>query len=59
MSNGDRKTGVPTTVTSIPLVDPNAIPANPSIGDRRILVIVTPLSVATSFRISWPISTWY
>lgn len=33
MSNGDRKTGVPTTVTSIPLVDPNAIPANPSIGD--------------------------
>lgn len=33
MTNGDRKTGVPTTVTSIPLVDPNAIPANPSIGD--------------------------
>ncbi|MCI4674396.1 phage holin family protein [Candidatus Mycolicibacterium alkanivorans] len=33
MSNGDRKTGVPTTVTSIPLVDPNAVPANPSIGD--------------------------
>lgn len=33
MSNADRKTGVPTTVTSIPLVDPNAIPANPSIGD--------------------------
>lgn len=33
MSNGDRKTGVPTTVTSIPLVDPNAIPPNPSIGD--------------------------
>ena len=33
MSNGDRKNGVPATVTSIPLVDPNAIPANPSIGD--------------------------
>ncbi|KAA0104119.1 phage holin family protein [Mycolicibacterium sp. P1-5] len=33
MSNGDRKTGVPTTVTSIPLVDPNALPANPSVGD--------------------------
>ncbi len=33
MSNGDRKNGVPTTVTSIPLVDPNAIPANPSVGD--------------------------
>ena len=33
MSNGDRKNGVPTTVTSIPLVDPNAMPANPSIGD--------------------------
>ncbi|WP_059021752.1 phage holin family protein [Mycobacterium sp. M26] len=33
MSNGDRKNGVPTTVTSIPLVDPNAVPANPSIGD--------------------------
>ena len=33
MSNGDRKNGVPTTVTSIPLVDPTAMPANPSIGD--------------------------
>jgi uncharacterized membrane protein YqjE len=33
VSNGDRKNGVPTTVTSIPLVDPNAIPVNPSIGD--------------------------
>ncbi len=33
MSNGDRKNGVPATVTSIPLVDPNAIPANPSVGD--------------------------
>ena len=29
----DRKSGVPTTATSIPLVDPNAMPANPSIGD--------------------------
>lgn len=33
MSNGDRKNGVPTTVTSIPLIDPDALPANPSIGD--------------------------
>ncbi|MDF2824126.1 MAG: hypothetical protein K0R68_1534, partial [Mycobacterium sp.] len=33
MSNGDRKTGVPATVTSIPLIDPNAVPADPSIGD--------------------------
>jgi uncharacterized membrane protein YqjE len=33
VSNGDRTNGVPTTVTSIPLVDPNALPANPSIGD--------------------------
>jgi len=29
----DRKNGVPTTVTSIPLVDPNVMPPNPSIGD--------------------------
>lgn len=33
MSNRDRKNGVPASVTSIPLVDPNAMPANPSIGD--------------------------
>ncbi|WP_199254353.1 phage holin family protein [Mycolicibacterium mengxianglii] len=33
MSNGDRKSGVPATVTSIPLVDPNAVPADPSIGE--------------------------
>ncbi|GFG55940.1 membrane protein [Mycolicibacterium murale] len=33
MSNGDRKNGVPATVTSIPLIDPNAVPADPSIGD--------------------------
>lgn len=32
MSNRDHKDGVPTTVTSIPLVDPNAMPADPSIG---------------------------
>jgi uncharacterized membrane protein YqjE len=30
---GDRKNGVPTTVTSIPLVDPHAPKADPSIGD--------------------------
>jgi MFS family permease len=33
VSNRDRKSGVPTTATSIPLVDPHAMPANPSIGD--------------------------
>ncbi|MDH6243611.1 phage holin family protein [Mycobacterium sp. OTB74] len=34
MSNGDRKNGaVPATVTSIPLVDPHAPKADPSIGD--------------------------
>jgi uncharacterized membrane protein YqjE len=33
VSNGDRTNGVPTTVTSIPLVDPHAVPANASIGD--------------------------
>lgn len=33
MSNRDHKNGVPTTVTSIPLVDPDAMPPNPSIGD--------------------------
>lgn len=33
MSNGDRKNGVPTTVTSIPLVDPHAPKADPSVGD--------------------------
>jgi MFS family permease len=32
-NNGDRKNGVPTTVTSIPLVDPHAVPANPSLGE--------------------------
>ena len=37
-SRGNRRpcgpqNGVPTTVTSIPLVDPNAMPPNPSIGD--------------------------
>lgn len=33
MSNGDRKSGVPTTVTSIPLVDPHAPKLDPSVGD--------------------------
>ena len=33
MSSGDRKNGVPTTVTSIPLVDPHAPKPDPSIGD--------------------------
>src|SRR3954453_8919408 len=33
VSNGDRKSGVPTTVTSIPLVDPHAPRPDPSIGD--------------------------
>jgi uncharacterized membrane protein YqjE len=33
VSKRDRKNGVPTTATSIPLVDPHAMPPNPSIGD--------------------------
>ncbi len=33
MSNGDRKNGIPATVTSIPLVDPHAVSADPSIGE--------------------------
>lgn len=33
MSKRDRTNGVPETVTSIPLVDPHAMPDNPSIGD--------------------------
>lgn len=33
MSNGQRNNGVPATVASIPLVDPHALPADPSIGD--------------------------
>ena len=33
VSNRDRKNGVPTTVTSIPLVDPDVVPPNPSIGE--------------------------
>src|SRR3954447_11384231 len=32
-SVSDRRNGVPTTVTSIPLVDPHASKADPSIGD--------------------------
>ncbi len=33
MSIRDRKTGVPGSATSIPLVDPHAMPPDPSIGD--------------------------
>ena len=33
MTNGDRRNGVPNTITSIPLTDPHALPADPSIGD--------------------------
>jgi uncharacterized membrane protein YqjE len=33
VSNRDRKNGVPATATSIPLVDPHALPDNPSIGE--------------------------
>lgn len=33
VSTGDRRNGVPATVTSIPLVDPNAPKPDPSIGD--------------------------
>jgi len=33
VSDGDRKSGVPTTVTSIPLVDPHAPKPDPSVGD--------------------------
>ncbi|AXN47091.1 hypothetical protein DSM43518_02718 [Mycobacterium marinum] len=33
MSKPDRKNGVPSTLTTIPLADPHAMPAEPSIGD--------------------------
>ncbi len=33
MSNRDHKNGVPSTAASIPLVDPHALSANPSIGE--------------------------
>ena len=33
VSNGDRRNGVPNTITSIPLTDPSALPADASIGD--------------------------
>ncbi len=33
VSNGDRRNGVPNTITSIPLTDPHALPPNPSIGE--------------------------
>ncbi len=32
-ANGDRQDGVPSTLTSIPLADPHALPAEPSLGD--------------------------
>jgi hypothetical protein len=32
-ANGDRQDGVPGTLTSIPLTDPHALPAEPSLGD--------------------------
>jgi len=43
----DRKSGVPTTATSIPLVDPQAVPDNPSFGD---LVRDASLQVSTLVR---------
>ena len=33
MTDRDRKTGVPASAASIPLVDPHAMPADPSIGE--------------------------
>jgi MFS family permease len=33
VSNGEGRIGVPATVTSIPLSDPHALPADPSIGE--------------------------
>ena len=33
MTNGDRRNGVPNTITSIPLTNPHALPANASLGD--------------------------
>jgi uncharacterized membrane protein YqjE len=33
VSNGDRRNGVPNTITSIPLTDPHALPVNPSVGE--------------------------
>jgi len=47
VSNGDRKNGVPATVTSIPLVDPHAPKAEPSIGD---LVKDTSAQISTLVR---------
>lgn len=32
-TNGERKEGVPSTLTTIPLTDPHALPVQPSIGD--------------------------
>jgi uncharacterized membrane protein YqjE len=33
VSNGDRRNGVPNTITSIPLTDPHVLPPDPSIGE--------------------------
>jgi len=33
VTDRDRRTGVPASVTSIPLADPHAVPADPSIGE--------------------------
>jgi uncharacterized membrane protein YqjE len=33
VANGDRRNGVPNTITSIPLTDPHVLSADPSIGD--------------------------
>ena len=47
MSSGDRKNGVPATVTSIPLIDPHAPKADPSLGD---LVKDTTAQISTLVR---------
>lgn len=47
MSSGDRKNGVPATVTSIPLVDAHAPKVDPSIGD---LVKDTTAQISTLVR---------
>jgi uncharacterized membrane protein YqjE len=33
VSNGERRNGVPNTITSIPLTDPHVLPPDPSIGE--------------------------
>jgi uncharacterized membrane protein YqjE len=47
VSSGDRKNGVPATVTSIPLIDAHASKAEPSIGD---LVKDTSAQISTLVR---------